>query len=904
LQVLYYNQSNFRNALLRLRQSGGRKTAAAMRLLNLIQQAGAGIDSFASLPSTTDRRIENAVIYVLNDEAHLVAVKSNSTIHLCFCGTLPEVQSWLQANRGLTLTVDENLNIDPTVVTTDSANAALAPTQITEDNKSFLCRVKGLDLESLVPSSMVRRYLLELDENSTEDRIREVLDAIADEDVRLFLHDVISRAKAGDISGAEARIRLRKGEACPVIDAQGLTQQAITSEANPDQVTNLTDLDLKELERLFDQDFEKWMLHLHKDQETLAKSDYDKPVVLTGVSGSGKTCILVHRARHLARTHPGERIGILTLNRSLARLIRNLVDRLCLHGEAKNIHVMAFYDYFSHLLHDFGPSEYLNHLSEQAPGSSAMHKVVDTVNVRRLAREFDPLSGETTEDTWEDFYASQNSEVKEWLAEICRYLEEYRIDASRYLREEFTLVRSAFPISDRLKGYTTFERTGRSIAFQPKHRSDILRLLLLFEEYMLAGEVLDVLELTLAVTPLWRQIRDLPPSKRFRCLLVDEFQDLSTLDLRLLLWVPPRDAKNALFLTGDPVQKILVKRLNLRDAGLGEGSAIYRHIAQNYRNSRQILIAATKLANIYGELARKSGEELEVLNPDLAVRETNKPIALKTTRQVKKAWEIARQCLAEGQTQAWTICIATAAPHKHSPLELLSTRPPGLQAEILSGDYIKRPNVIVVSTLNDIKGFEFNLVIIAGCDDGLCPPGDAPEGEVWRDALRLYVCMTRARDQVYLLYEASPSQFLRHMGDTLVWTDEALKQDYEPAPSSPEPAMKPRKQLTEILARKGLMPHESCIEHLSQESLDMVRLYYNSKVDRSKWIDCRGYTAEGREDLERQKNRDFNRWLTPKNLGHLRVRHFAPWRHIGRKTFQRLDQELRALGITTFMQKK
>ena len=492
LQVLYYNQSNFRSALLRLRQSGGRKTAAAMRLLNIIQQAGQGIDSFALLAATPDTRIENALIYALNEEAQFVAIKSNSTIHLCFCGTPAEVESWLQANHSLTLALDaETLRIDSTVVTTQPAKTDLAPTQITEDNQPFFARVKGLDLENLVPSSLVRRLLLALDENSTEEHIREVLGAVTDEDVRLFFHDVISLAKAGDITGAEARIRLRNGEACPVIDAQGMTQQAINSDANPDQVTNLSDLDLKELERLFDQDFEKWMLHLHKDQESLAKADFDKPVVLTGVSGSGKTCILVHRARYLARKYPGERIGILTLNRSLASLLRHLVDRLCLDGEAKNIHVMAFYDYFSQLLHNLGPSEYLNQLSELSPESSAMQDVIETVNVRRLAREFDPLSGETTEDSWDDFYASQNPEVKEWFVEICHYLEEYRIDSSRYLREEFTLVRSAFPISDRMKGYTAFERGGRSIPLQAKHRSDILRLLLLFEEYMLAGEVLE-----------------------------------------------------------------------------------------------------------------------------------------------------------------------------------------------------------------------------------------------------------------------------------------------------------------------------------------------------------------------------------------------------------------------------
>jgi superfamily I DNA/RNA helicase len=933
LRVLYYNQSHFRSALLALRQSGGRKTAAASRLLNLIEQAGKGIDSFATLAASPDARIENALIYMLNEEARFVAIKSHSTFHLCYCGTPAEVESWLQANDGLTLAVDgETLRIDSTVVTTEPTKVNLPPTQMTEDNQPFLARVKGLDLENLVPVELIKDSLLSLDENSSEQQIRKVLDAIADEDVRLFLHDVLSLARAGDITGAEARIRLRKGEACPVVDADGMTQQAISSDANPDQVTDLTELELKELERLFDQDFEKWMLHLHKDQEALAKADFDKPVVLTGVSGSGKTCILVHRARHLARQYKGERIGILTLNRSLANLLRNLVQRLCLEGEEKNIRVMAFYDYFSELLHEIGPGEYLHQLSLQAPPTSTLQKAITTVNSRwnrgagghshpfalRLAREYDPRNKETTQDTWDEFYATQEPERRELLARVSSYLEEsqYGIDASRYLHEEFTLVRSAFAVSERAARYAEFSRAGRTIPLQVKQRLDILRLLLYFEETMLDGALLDVIELTLAVTPLFRHIRELPPEKRFRCLLVDEFQDFSTLDLRLLMWVPPRDKQNALFLAGDPVQKILVKSLDLANAGLGgrkrhiaeirgpvasEDNAIHLAIKKNYRNSRQILRAASKLANVYGQLARNAGEDIEVLDPELAVRETAKPIALKTDRQVKKAWEIARQCLAEGQTQAWTICIATASTHQFTSDAVLAMRPPGLQAEALSGEYIKRPDTIVVSTLSDLKGFEFNLVLIVGCDEGVCPASNVAEGEVWRDALRFYVGMTRARDQVYMLYEGAPSPFVRQMEHLVVWTEEQLKQDYQPAPAPLQPK---RMKTSYALAQKGLRPHDPCVMHLSADCLKLLRVFFDANIDEARKLDCRGYTPKAMDDLDRRRTEAFHRWVTPKNLSSLRASRFGPWRRLGPRALQKVDQEFRNLGINMFLKEE
>ena len=901
LQILYYNQSHFRSALLSLRQSGGRRTAAAVRLLNLIAQAGEGIDSFATLSASQDSRIENSITYTLNEEAKFVAIRSDSTLHLCFCGTPEQVDLWMGANQGLTLAIDgQSLRIEATVVsTTTTTTTTLPPTQMTEENQPFLARVKGLDLNTLIPVELVRDSLLSLDENSPEKHVQKVLAAVADKDVQLFLHDVISLTKAGDTAGAEARIRLRNGDACPIVDAQGMTQNAITSDANSDQVIILNDLDPAELDRLLDPTrFQEWMLFLHPDQRRVAESNFDKPVVLTGVSGSGKTCILVHRARYLARKYPGERIGILTLNRSLAHLLKNHVNQLCLGKEAQNIHVMAFYDYFSQLLTDLGPGEYLNQLSDQLPASSAMHEVINAVNVRRLAREFDPLSGETTEDTWDDFYSTHNNELKEWLADVCHYLEEYRIDASRYLREEFTLVRSAFTVSERAARYAAFERTGRTIPLQAKHRADILRLLLYFEEYMLAGEVLDVLELTLAVTPMFRQIRDLPPEKRFRCLLVDEFQDFSTLDLRLLMWVPPRDAENALFMTGDPVQKILVKQLSLKDAGLAEGSAVYRRIRKNYRNSRQILRAASKLANLHGEFARKSGEEIEVIDPELAVHETAKPIALKTNNPLKKAWEIARKCLTEGQTQAWTICVATAAPHKYSTDSILASRPPGLPAEILTGDYMKRPDTVVVGTLNDVKGFEFNLVLIIGCDQGVCPAADTPEGEAWRDALRFYVCMTRARDQVYMLYEGEPSPFIVQMADTITKQEEELLQDYQPVGTKPPQAASQRVTIAKAFARKKLDLDDSCVEHLSPPSRELLRRYYNASQDNSKWQDCRGLSPKAFNELDAQKAKEFKSWATPRLLALLRAQDFFRLRTVSKTAVQKLESELRGLGIT------
>src|SRR5207248_2646946 len=72
--------------------------------------------------------------------------------------------------------------------------------------------------------------------------------------------------------------------------------------------------------------YQKWMLYLHPTQRQHVDRDFPGPARLAGVSGSGKTSVLIHRALRLADRYQGEPVLILTLNSALARLIDRLVD--------------------------------------------------------------------------------------------------------------------------------------------------------------------------------------------------------------------------------------------------------------------------------------------------------------------------------------------------------------------------------------------------------------------------------------------------------------------------------------------------------------------------------------------------------------------------------------------------
>jgi hypothetical protein len=62
---------------------------------------------------------------------------------------------------------------------------------------------------------------------------------------------------------------------------------------------------VQELERALDFPWEKWTAFLHPDQREMVERDYGGPARVSGLAGTGKTIVALHRAAHLA--HPSER---------------------------------------------------------------------------------------------------------------------------------------------------------------------------------------------------------------------------------------------------------------------------------------------------------------------------------------------------------------------------------------------------------------------------------------------------------------------------------------------------------------------------------------------------------------------------------------------------------------------
>jgi superfamily I DNA/RNA helicase len=103
--------------------------------------------------------------------------------------------------------------------------------------------------------------------------------------------------------------------------------------------------------------------------------------------------------------------------------------------------------------------------------------------------------------------------------------------------------------------------------------------------------------------------------------------------------------------------------------------------------------------------------------------------------------------------------------------KILDKRPTDLPIEAtpLTGDYTKARDTLNVRAIGDLKGFEFSMVIVIGCGRGCLPVHGCCQDEAWREAFRLYVAMTRARDHLTLIYSGQPSEFLVTMEDRIQW---------------------------------------------------------------------------------------------------------------------------------------
>ena len=317
---------------------------------------------------------------------------------------------------------------------------------------------------------------------------------------------------------------------------------------------------------------------------------------------------------------------------------------------------------------------------------------------------------------------------------------------------------------------------------------------------------------------------------RFRYVLVDEFQDTSLAQYRILSQLFPKN----LCALGDPDQAIYGFQ-----GGAFEPFEAFRRdrpaarvlpLAQNYRSQLTILEAAKQVIGRNPErLPRSLEARLEQGLPvEISACRTDLQEAEMTARRIEDLiggsshFAVdSRWARKDGESGTYGLqdiavlyrfhaqarLLRKALERSGLPFRVFAKKKPS-EAELPFGEDLEdfrnddaglEGEGVTLMSLHRSKGLEFPVVFILGCEDGILPYGRSAEPELRAKEIEeerrlFYVGMTRAKSRVFLSHaaqrflfgrtlEAPPSPFLREMEERL----RLLRQDAPPKKKPPKP---------------------------------------------------------------------------------------------------------------------
>ena len=478
---------------------------------------------------------------------------------------------------------------------------------------------------------------------------------------------------------------------------------------------------VEELQRALDFPWEKWTVFLHPEQRQWVERDYTGPARVSGSAGTGKTIVALHRAAHLARTHPEARVLLTTFSDTLANALHTKLKRLVGSEPrlAERIDV--------HSLNALGLRLYKSHCG---PANLASREVVrellgeasKAVGGHKFSLHFLLTEWEQVVDAWE---------LETW--------ESYR-DVARLGRK------TRLPEAQRAVLWSIFERVRGEL----KER----------------GLVTQAAVFTALASALARS-KNLP----FDFAVVDEAQDISVSQLRFLAALGG-DRPNTLFFAGDLGQRIFQQPFSWKSLGVDiRGRS--RNLRINYRTSHQIRQQADRLlgpevTDVDGNIENRS-DTVSVFNgPAPVIR------VLPTENEEIKSvgtW-LAGQSKAGVLPHEFGVFVRSAGQLDRAQAAVKES---GLPFKILDEHVETTSGHVSISTMHLAKGLEFRAVAVMACDDEIIPlqerietVGDDADLQEVYDTERhlLYVACTRARDHLLVTSVEPASEFLDDLRNT------------------------------------------------------------------------------------------------------------------------------------------
>lgn len=460
---------------------------------------------------------------------------------------------------------------------------------------------------------------------------------------------------------------------------------------------------------------ERWRVYLHPTQRGLAypAKPYSGPVRVTGGPGTGKTVVAVHRTKALAEeAAPSDRILLTTFSATLARTLRDLLFRLGGDSLRKRIEVLTT-DQVARRILD-GAGRKLNVLTDEQCRAYLRGY---------LAQIKSPLDPALLLAEWERVILDQDVTTKE------AYLAAPRRRIGRLGVQQKEAVWTA------LEGFTHKLATDGLITFRQ-------------------------------ITVEAARVATALPSRPYRHVVVDEAQDMTAAQWRLLRSVVP-PGPDDLFIVGDSHQRIYASHIVLSHHGILTRGRSSR-LTVSYRTTREIVRGAVALlkGHHYDDLDNGAdsldGYRSLLRGPSpCAHGYASLEAELTAVADQVAGWHTAGVALSDIAVGVRTNALANKV------VQELSAK--ALPAAVLTADPITDGHVHVM-TLHRLKGLEYRCVALAGLRDGLVPPAstldaagnDPRERRTVQDMERslVFVACTRAREALAVSWHGSASSLV------------------------------------------------------------------------------------------------------------------------------------------------
>lgn len=444
------------------------------------------------------------------------------------------------------------------------------------------------------------------------------------------------------------------------------------------------------LQGMLDAPMAQWRVFLHPTQRKLVERDFTGSAKVTGGAGTGKTVVAMHRAVHLATTvfaAAQDRVLFTTFTRNLAEAIDANLQELDAAAHQRIV---------------------VRHIHGVA------HEVI-----RQAGLRFQPLDEEDALEGWRDAMKEAGGTLP--------------YSDPEFYASEFAEVVLAQGIAD-LGSYLVAKRIGRKGQLPRTAREPVWQVMERFQANCDAtGRMTWPMMVAKAASYL--QQHQLPSP--YRAVVVDESQDMTAADWRLIRCLAPAGA-NDLFLVGDAHQRIYGRPVVLSRCGILV-SGRSRRLRINYRTTEEIrrwacgLLDGLSFDDLDGQPERQDGYTSLMHGPAPHV------VSVQSWAAAADPVIAHIRDLLSRQVQPQDICVVTPTHQRCSALSK-AIDPTGIPVLELGKNLPKdtQPGVRI-GTFHRVKGLEFRHVIMA-CQDTAVDPLDA------RDRCQLFVAATRARD--------------------------------------------------------------------------------------------------------------------------------------------------------------